>query len=151
MDVGGAGLIEDGWKNRRTHHEENADKSLTTRKFLVSTVSLNVGYRKNSAYVQPVSCPSVIISCMVIILGLKYTATQRRPAGRRARPGACGAVDLVRAVLKLGVGRFSRGGAGGSRRVYYCTAGSSILVRWQENTATGTSRLPPVSFYRYRT
>ena len=50
MDVGGAGLIEDGWKNRRTHHEENADKSLTTRKFLVSTVSLNVGYRKNSAY-----------------------------------------------------------------------------------------------------
>lgn len=38
VDVGGAGLIEDGWKNRRTHHEENADKSLTTRKFLVSTV-----------------------------------------------------------------------------------------------------------------
>jgi hypothetical protein len=72
---------EDGWKNRHTH-QENADKSLTTvhgtvqlyRSFAVHVLVIH-GYamfcnRKNSADVQPVSCPSVIISCVVIILGL---------------------------------------------------------------------------------
>ncbi len=95
--------------------------------------------RKNSADVQPVSCLSVIISCVVIILGLiwrKINLRRRRrrrsgarpatrPAARpkvRARaPGrrrrGSGAVDL----------RFCARGAGGSRRVYYCTAWSSIL------------------------
>jgi len=98
--------------------------------------------RKNSADVQPVSCLSVIISCVVIILGLIWRkinlrrrrrrrsgvsgarpATTRPAAARRAlrcapaRPGAGGAVDL----------RFCARGAGGSRRVYYCTAWSSIL------------------------